>query len=268
MPLWDKFRYRSKTECIIDYPIREYDIRKANISVLFDAGVISKDQYEYLYNADRMVRQVFVGKLEGENPNVARTLSNGILQAKKKFFELNGIESNEVLEIDNDAVFIIGNRPIKYQSVSDHVYFKESSLNNSFYRVGGIEFFYYYNIMEGVERLNPKGLGDSAACLHERYMLDFLKELFCRAHTEGVQSALNLLTRFHDAYINLSLDIGYYRELNSQAMFRIKRYENYIPFMSTCVDTPIDKKYMDISYNEFVLRKFYGLLVEKNLGRA
>ena len=42
--LWDKDRYSAKIEFIIDNFIREYDITKANISVLRDANVLSEER--------------------------------------------------------------------------------------------------------------------------------------------------------------------------------------------------------------------------------
>ena len=41
----------------------EYDIRKCNISVLRTLNIIDDDTYKRLYDAPRMERQVFVGKM-------------------------------------------------------------------------------------------------------------------------------------------------------------------------------------------------------------
>ena len=56
--LYKAISYTTDIQCLKDCNIYEYDIAKANISVLFDRGLISSFYYNYLYNQDRMVRQV------------------------------------------------------------------------------------------------------------------------------------------------------------------------------------------------------------------
>ena len=61
--LWDKTTYTADISYLTNVFIYEYDISKANINILFTKGVINEATYKFLYEAQRMVRQVYVGKL-------------------------------------------------------------------------------------------------------------------------------------------------------------------------------------------------------------
>ena len=45
--LYEKNSYVAPYEYLINATIREYDMEKANISILADEGLISKSQYDY-----------------------------------------------------------------------------------------------------------------------------------------------------------------------------------------------------------------------------
>lgn len=258
MPLlWDKHHYRAAINCLTDTSIRSYDIRKANISVLREGNQISEEEYQWLYNADRMTRQVYIGKLIGSKPELSAFLANGIKSAKQKFFEMNNLEDGEVLEIDNDAIYVIGQRPIRFQQVSPYVFFKLEEEYTAYYRVERISYFYSYNHITRTEKLRAKGLGESGTALHDPYMLDFLKELFKTAQLSGYGKAIQLLSIFYRNYISRSLPIEYYRELNSQSMYSI--IVNGTKY-TTDITMPNYIGLVDISYNEKVLREFNKML--------
>ena len=105
--LWAKINYTSDISYVNNVFIYELDISKANINILYEANIIDKNTYDYLYNAERMVRLVYVGKLQRDDPKVIKILQAGIIEAKKKLFEANSIQDFEVLAIKNDAVFMI-----------------------------------------------------------------------------------------------------------------------------------------------------------------
>lgn len=258
MPLlWDKFHYRANINCLTDTSIRSYDIRKANISILREANHISEEEYQWLYNADRMTRQVYIGKLLGRKPELSAALADGIKAAKKKFFEMNNLEDSEILEIDNDAIYVIGRRPIRFQQVSPYVFFKLEEEYTAYYRLKKISYFYSYNHITRTENLRAKGLGESGTALHEPFMLDFLKELFKTAQMSGYGKAIQLLAIFYKNYITRSLPIEYYRELNSQSMYTITIDGNSY---STDITMRNYINIVDISYNENILRELNKLL--------
>lgn len=256
---WNNYRYSSSVECIVNSIIRVYDIRKANISIFREAGVIDQATYEWLFNMEKINREIWIGNFLRSDPHLSKILSQGIIEAKRKFFELNNIEDKEVLEIDNDAVYILGNRPIKYQQVSEFVYFKDAEVYSSYYKVKDLKYLYYFNQMTRQESLIVKGLGAQSTALHEHFMLDFLKELFYTAQVDGVAMAITLLSNFHRMYISKSLDIGYYRTLNPTSRFRIVNFDQFGSFESD-IANPMMMNLIDIDYNEKILRDFNRVL--------
>ena len=63
-----------------------------------------------MYNSERQVRQVYVGKLQKDKA-VSDALKEGIREARKNLFEANNIQDYEVLSIKNDAIFLIDRIP-------------------------------------------------------------------------------------------------------------------------------------------------------------
>lgn len=254
--LWQKTNYSARIEYIIDTLIREFDISKANISILRDANVLTEETYQYLLTAPRMERQVYIGKLQGSNTEVTNILKNGILNAKKIFMESNGIQDSEILYIRNDAIAIIGNRYIDNLAISNRVAFRESARYSSFYKFNTIDLLYYYNPVTNTEVLDVKGLGKAGTEVHKPYMLDFLCELFYRAQIEGIKQAIPILQSFYNRYINRDLEIGYYRELNPQSYFKLdsRMSMNSSLYMDHAFNG--HKKLIDISYNDNLLRHF------------
>ena len=261
--LWSKVNYASYMQCLIDTQIRVYDITKANISVLRETEVISQDEYVHLFNADKLEREIYIGKLQGSRPEVSKVLADGIINAKRVFISSNNIDDNDILEINNDAVYLIGNKPVPVQQVSPFVYFKLAEQYTSFYKVKDIRYYYYANMMTRTEYLNPKGLGKARA-LHEAYMLDFLKVLFYTAQFQGTQEALKLLSAFYEQYTNKTLDIAYYRNLNPASRYNIKMFDKYASYQTDII-TSQNLRLIDPSYNEKILREFNKLLIERYL---
>lgn len=253
--LWRKSTYISAIEYIVGNMIREFDISKANINVLRDANVLTEEQYQYYLHCDRMERQVAIGKLQGANPEVVNILKAGIENARKVFIVDNGIIDSDILYIRNDAIAIIGSKPISRLQVSEHVAFRESGRYSSFYRFGSISMLYLYDMITGVENIDIKGLGESRK-LHEDFMIDFLTELFYRAQVEGIPSALSVLQNVHKNYIAMKLPINYYREFNSASNYRLLPVFSSYSTLYKIEATEYDKRYIDISYNDAMLRHF------------
>lgn len=254
--LWQKSRYASRIEYIIDNPIREFDISKANISILRDANVLTEQDYQYFLNAPRMERQIAIGKLQGRNTKISEILKQGILNAKRIFMEANSIDDSDILYIRNDAIAIIGAKPVGYLNISEHVHFRPSAIYSSYYKYNMVDYLYYYDPVYRKERLDVKGIGDEGIELHKRFMLDFLSELFYRAQMEGIEEAIRVLQDFYIQYVDLKLPIGYYRELNSGSRYRLdNRFSMYSTlYMNESIE--LYKKNIDISYNENMLRYF------------
>lgn len=263
--LWKSANYRSKHRYLIDTEIYEYDISKANISVLREANAITQETYDYLYAAPKQERSVTIGKLQGQDPKITEILKNGITNARKIFLEANNIDDSRILAIRNDAIMYIG-RPANVVAVTPYVSFRQSAKYSSFYHINTIDYLYYFDIITQYENLDIKGLGDKSVSLHKDYMLDFLAELFYTAQIQGVDNAINLLQMFRGNYINKSLDINYYRELNPSSRFKLADFSiTSTIYADYLIDH--DKKYLDISFNDMILRELVKIYTSAYMNR-
>ena len=254
--LWKKINYASKIEYIVDSTIREFDISKANISILRDANCISEDEYQYFLHCPRMERQIAIGKLQGSNPELTNVIKSGIINAKRIFMESNSIDDSEVLYIRNDAIAIISAKAIKRLSITDRVSFRESARYSSFYKFNAISLLYNYDPVTNSESLDVKGLGESGTEAHKNYMLEFLCELFYCAQMEGIQQAIMLLQTVHKNYLNRELSIEYYRELNPGSKYKLDSSMSMYSSLYMDHATEYHKRFLDISYNDALLRHF------------
>ena len=74
--IYDKTRYIAPYSYLINKDIQEYDIAKANISILRDSGYLNEDQYKYFYNLPKQEREIKIGLLIRRDPKVNKILSN------------------------------------------------------------------------------------------------------------------------------------------------------------------------------------------------
>lgn len=264
--IWSNKNYKSKCQFLIDTDIYEYDITKANISILIDSGAISLDLYNYLYNAPKSERTIVVGKMQGKDSNITQILNIGIENARRIFIESNNIDPNSIISIRNDAIMYVGHQASTLK-ISDHTSFRMSGNYSSFYNIGFVDYLYKFDIVTQYENMDIKGLGKESIKLHNEYMIDFLKELFYTAQIDGIEQAISMLQKFHSAYINLDLDIGYYRELNSMSKFKLNGM-SMVSILYSDMLTNWDKRYVDISFNESILRylnRIYSMIYFKKI---
>ena len=66
--LWSKSSYIAALPYVVGQYITEYDMSKANISVLLYKGVIDKKLYDELYNSDKFYREKYIGMMQRNNP--------------------------------------------------------------------------------------------------------------------------------------------------------------------------------------------------------
>ena len=78
--------YNPNYTYLINQFITEYDIRKANINVLFAKKIITAEEYGKLFVADREYRQIWIGNLLKRKQGASEILKRGIIEAKEKLF--------------------------------------------------------------------------------------------------------------------------------------------------------------------------------------
>lgn len=255
--IYDNINYSSDISYLTNTFIYEYDISKANINILYMKGVIDKTTYDHLYNSPRMMRQKYIGMLQ-KDKEVVKILKDGIIEAKKMLFEANNIQDYEVLSVKNDAVFII-NRKLKVTEFG-LINFVCKNVYTSYYKIGYLELYYYFNNVNNNEYLHVKGISDEKIELHNEYMMSFIKDVFYSVQINGVEIAIRMLKDFYMQYITLALPIGYYRQFNPSSTFHFK----FISKMGTGFEldnaTEEMKQDIDITYNISILLNLQKIL--------
>lgn len=246
--------YNSDYNLILNSFIREYDISKANINALYQRGVISKSQYDNLYNTDKQTREKTIGLMIRKDQNIYKEIQNGIIDAKRDLIISNGIEPEDIVSIKNDAVFI-KNQKLEYTKFG-MMDFKLKNIYTLFIKINKYEFYYYYNSYNNEEKLDIKGINDDNLKIHKDYFIDFLLALFNTLQIDGIIKAVNMLKNFSIMYINRKLNINYYRKFNSESNFDLQYYNN--TWSSIYVS---DINLIDIRFNYEILRDLYGVLI-------
>lgn len=260
--LWSHKYYTAPIDYLNSTFIREYDISKADISVLLSKGQITQEQFNFLYRIPSINRNVYMGILQRDNPKLKKILSNGIEEVRKLFFEANDIEDSDVLSIKNDAIFLIN----KVASVTTfgNVTLKEKNTYTSFYKLPkkyNKEFYYYVNRVTGEESLEIKGISDDSRKLHEEYFVDFLLVLFNSIELFPISDTIDLIQTFYNQYINMELPLGYYRKFDQFSGFDtnlvtpILKHKYILKYLSE-----EHREMIDISYNLSIILELYRMV--------
>lgn len=258
MTLSEKTNYTSPLSEYNGY-IREFDLSKANISALISQNVISKDLYDHLYYADKQYREVYVGKMERDNPEIYKYVSAGIKEAKKLLFESNDIKSSDIISINNDAVFITGNKPMKtefgyYKFNIKHTYTHYLKFFNN------VKFFYWHDHVN--DFVDIKGINETKLSRHQPF-IEFIVGMQYMLSNAPLEEAINMYREYSEEYMNKKLPIDNYRELNADNMFRVV---SGVSDVSVYFLDIVDEKYrdiIDINYNYSILRDIGAVLTNR-----
>lgn len=136
--------------------ITEYDIRKANINVLYSGGFISKEKYEELKNSDKKTRVVKVGLMFRDNKKLHEAFTKRLKRFVNTFIEDNGLEDN-IYEVVKDAVWVYGRYPTK-RKYNEYIEFVKKRVATSVLPLDIQSVVFYYNSLEG--NFFQRGLGD------------------------------------------------------------------------------------------------------------
>ena len=238
--------------------IVEYDMKQANVSILYQKGAISYEFYNFLCNSPKMYREREIGMMERRDQTIYDIISNGIKEYKLKFVELNKINLNQIVRIANDAIYV--NTPIDFQNtiVDNYIEFRPKSISNVMVQLQKDLLIF---IEFGIDKINidVKGIGDKYL-LHSNYFLNIIGTTIFLSERSGVDDALRYLSDIIAQYINKKLDINYYKEFNSESMYRIN-VMNHV-YLSIDADNSC-KSALDINYNLGLLRELWSIILER-----
>ncbi len=239
--------------------IVEYDIRSANISVLRNSDIISQEDYEYLASLPKILREKEIGLREKEDPTIYTDIQKGIKEAKKNLVNFNKIESDQIIRIANDAVYINSNIDLEYRNFGDFIEFRPKSEYDVFCNLNGVIIFCKFD--DGNIHIDIKGIGDNIR-LHHDYMVYTVMSAIALLERSGIEDAIDYVTEICELYVNRSLPVGYYREFNSRSMYKtLYQSMGLYPFGLTDV-AEAEKFDLDINYNYAILRELWSILFE------
>lgn len=265
MELYERSDYRSEIPFLFNNYIREYDISKANINILYWKNVLSHDMYIELYNSPRDVRQYVIGNMQKDS-KVNEILMNGFIECRKMFLTENGLTELDILSIKKDAIFIINKIPkvTKFGNIE----FMQKNVYTSYMSFFNKKLELYYSSSKvtgnGIEKIDVKGISEQKLIMHKDFMLDFLYYIFDMIENDSLENAIEGFRRFYNQYINKELNIGYYRNLNPESAFTI----NYKSPFNQFIKYEIEQSYLaykefdsiNISYNMNLLRIIFQYL--------
>lgn len=267
MNLYELNNYLIEDKYISDN-IYEYDIKQANINMLYSYGKISYETYMMLSNSTKEYREITVGKMIAYYDELYSTINDGIKESKKRFMISNNLKNENIVRISNDAVYVISPYPLKnteFQlnpNINHKIKFACKNHFNCFVHLFDVLLFMDFIDDENIN-VDIKGLG-KLSYLHEPF-ISFLSEIFFYKQRANKNIVIQKYMEFYNAYINFDLDISYYRELNSASLFRFKSNNNtegrILNIFPNIYEKSLKKEDLDIGYNFNVLREVYSIII-------
>ena len=261
--IYEKARYVAPYEWLINMNIQEWDLAKANISILRSLNLITEDQYQKYLVMPKQEREVSIGCLRRDNPNIEAGYQEGIVRARQLFFDINNIDQENVLYIDNDSITTVhswNDRRAGYISgeINPYLNFRIKNRYTSLYRINEIDFLYYSDGIQ--EKYRLKNINqEKIESTHSGYFLDFLLAIAYSIQRYGILDSLNMIKQTYTKYINRELPLQYYREFNSGNRYKVASTPNYIYYS----DIGADINTVDIYHNSSIIRLFYKILMKE-----
>lgn len=243
MNLYEKHFFLNKNiDFLIDCDIREYDMQASGLSIIKQHHLLSQDKIDVLEKMNKITRNKQIGLYQKDDPKLITSMNDGFVEARKLFFEANKLEEGEVLSIKKDAIFVIDKNchDQKFGSYN----FRIKNFYHSYLYLNKIEFYY----KSKNEPLDVKNLSEDNVSLHTDYILDMLKDFIYMLSTNQTDKSpvINWVVDFALAYRRKELDIGYYRELNSNSTYKLNIDGTFI-----AMDETDDLKHLNILYNYY-----------------
>lgn len=250
--LWEYQNYNAPIEYLFDVHIVEYDISKANISILRDADRISQEEYDYLFQADRSTRQVEIGLKIRRDKSLQEVLNIGLENARRALSDRLNVEDQNVLHIIKDAMFLIfpmgTATPMEIQ-ISDHVRFTVRGIYSNYLRLNRLVHVYHtYNIMTGmIDSFRIRGIGEEMQAKHRDYFTSMIIDILNARQANGFKAAYDVCHKHYMALVNRTCNVECAREFNAQSLFSLKFESQFSSFkadyLSENTITMVDPSY-------------------------
>lgn len=259
--LYKYANYNAPISYLFDKAICEFDISKANISILREMDVISQKTYEDLKNADRMPRQYFIGCLIRDDPTIQDKLNVGLEMARSKFCKELNLEDTNILHIVKDAIFVVknmhsGHLPDTVQ-VSDLVSFTCRGRYTNYLRLFPGMYIYH-------DRNNPdlriRGMGELAQSLHKDYFMQMIRGILDSRQMVGFNAAYNLAKACYSQLLNRTCPVENMRRFDSNSLYDFKEISTFCKFQADYLSEGAEMM-VDPSFNMSILETIGNYLM-------
>lgn len=273
-PLYERYNYIIPDKMVSYNYLVEYDLSRANISILYAMGVIDKYLFDLLNVIPKQQREITIGmkiaeekeesELEtGKRISVTENIiKEGIKSAKEQFVIQNHIQDYQIVRIANDALLVKPLEPIEYTSFpygSSLLEFKIDGVYTSMVQLADIVILFNSESCA----VDVKGIDNDKISLCEKF-LTAICEIILYIEKGDLKIAKMKYIDFYEDYVSLQLPIDYYRELNAGTGYRIK-YNGFLTVPKTCrllgLNSQFDMSKLDISYNLYILREIYSIIL-------
>lgn len=249
--LYKRTLYTKKVRFIIN-EIYEYDITKANISILLQNDIIDQKTYHMFEQMPKYQREVSIGYMQ-KNQKLSKLISQGFENSRKKLIESNHLSEDDIISIKKDAFYTL--RKLQYIDF-DHIHFTLRNQYDIYIYCRGIEIYYGLNELDLTDDgiIDVKGISDNKLELHSAY-LSFIAYILKLVINNNTRLAIQELMNFIQKYNNRELELDYYREFNAESMFRIGNFGMQF----------IDESYKDvlsITNNQLFNRELFSILMD------
>lgn len=238
MSLYNRHNYLNKDILyLVSNEIIEYDMVSAGLALSKKFKLLDKDTLDYLDKLPKKQRNVHMGLIQRKDKEFTKALSEAFREGRKLFFEANKLNEENVLSIKKDAIYTT-----TYCDNLDfgELQFAPKNIYSSYYYFGKYEFYFNSN------GIDVKGIDDDKLALHTEYMLGAIYDFMYLQETSKRERVIQFVKELSYHYKTLELEIGYYRELNADSLFRLK--ENVME-ASLGIEYVNDKSVILTNYN-------------------
>ena len=131
--------------------------------------------------------------------------------------------------------------------------FVPKGIYTSFFKIHGLELYYYYNNITKEEYIEVKGISNKSLENHENYFLQLLKDIFYSIQINGPEITLRMIKDVYMEYITFKLPIEYYRRFDISSKYHFKCRTNIGTGFEADSVTENMKPMLDITYNIMIL---------------
>lgn len=211
--LYQRHNYLNKNiSYLISNEIIEYDIKSAGFNIYKKFNLVDGQKIKKLESLNRVERQIQIGWYKKFDESLSKKENERLIEVRKWFFEQNGLTDEDIISIKKDAILTTKRCLI---TEWDNINFVEKNVYTSYYYLNNFEFYYNKDV------IHVKGIKDEKLELHKEFMIDFLHTFFKMSEISKKKKIIEFIKEFSFYYRLKKLDIGYYRELNSQSLYRL-----------------------------------------------